>query len=120
MGWSEYQVRSDLAIRRHWALVCCAFAFCWYNHSQQSAGSTLAPAPREERRDPAPAALFPGPAAAAGQGEKQRHAITVAAPAVVAGGATGGAGVAGALDHAVALLARLVGTAPTAPTMRIA
>ncbi len=29
LGWSQYQVRSDLAIRRHWALVCCAFSFCW-------------------------------------------------------------------------------------------
>jgi SRSO17 transposase len=120
LGWSEYQVRSDLAIRRHWALACCAFAFCWYHHSQQSSGPALAPAPREERRDSAPAVLFPGPAAEAGRGENQRHAITTAAPAVVAGGATGGAGVVGALDHAVALLARLVGTAPTAPTGRVA
>ena len=30
LGWSEYQVRSDKAIRRHWALVCCASSFCWY------------------------------------------------------------------------------------------
>ena len=25
LGWAHYQVRSDTAIRRHWALVCCAF-----------------------------------------------------------------------------------------------
>ena len=30
LGWSQYQVRSDLAIRRHWQLVCCAFSFCWW------------------------------------------------------------------------------------------
>ncbi len=30
LGWSDYQVRSDIAIRRHWQLVCCAFAFCWW------------------------------------------------------------------------------------------
>src|SRR5947199_6137232 len=30
LGWSQYQVRSDKAIRRHWQLVCCAFSFCWY------------------------------------------------------------------------------------------
>lgn len=30
LGWSQYQVRSDLAIRRHWELVCCAFSLCWY------------------------------------------------------------------------------------------
>jgi hypothetical protein len=28
LGWSDYQVRSDIAIRRHWQLVCCAFTFC--------------------------------------------------------------------------------------------
>jgi hypothetical protein len=30
LGWSQYQVRSDIAIRRHWQLVCCAFSFCWW------------------------------------------------------------------------------------------
>src|SRR5262252_6721352 len=30
LGWSEYQVRSDQAMRRHWQLVCCAFCFCCY------------------------------------------------------------------------------------------
>ena len=29
LGWSHYQVRGDLAIRRHWELVCCAFTLCW-------------------------------------------------------------------------------------------
>jgi hypothetical protein len=34
LGWSHYQVRSDVAIRRHWELVCCALSFCWwaYDH----------------------------------------------------------------------------------------
>src|SRR5712691_13305821 len=31
LGWSQYQVRSDRAMRRHWQLVCCAFSFCWYH-----------------------------------------------------------------------------------------
>jgi len=26
LGWSQYQVRGDQAIRRHWQLVCCAFS----------------------------------------------------------------------------------------------
>jgi hypothetical protein len=30
LGWSDYQVRSDTAIRRHWRLVFCAFPFCWW------------------------------------------------------------------------------------------
>jgi hypothetical protein len=25
LGWSGYQVRSEIAIRRYWQLVCCAF-----------------------------------------------------------------------------------------------
>jgi DDE superfamily endonuclease len=29
LGWADFQVRSDLAIRRHQALVNCAFSFCW-------------------------------------------------------------------------------------------
>src|SRR5512133_1234965 len=29
LGWADFQVRSDRAIRRHWTLVCCAFSFCW-------------------------------------------------------------------------------------------
>ena len=28
--WSDYQVKSDLAIRRHWQLVSCACKFCWW------------------------------------------------------------------------------------------
>ena len=34
LGWSDYQVRSDLAMRRHWQLVCCAFSFCWWAYGQ--------------------------------------------------------------------------------------
>ncbi|MGN9847552.1 IS701 family transposase [Nonomuraea sp. H19] len=29
LGWADFQVRSDLAIRRHQTLVLCAFTFCW-------------------------------------------------------------------------------------------
>jgi hypothetical protein len=27
LSWTEYEVRSDIAIRRHRKLVCCAFSF---------------------------------------------------------------------------------------------
>ncbi|WP_406313243.1 hypothetical protein OHA77_33050 [Streptosporangium sp. NBC_01639] len=30
LGWTDFQVRSDAAIRRHWVLVMCAFTFCWH------------------------------------------------------------------------------------------
>jgi len=122
LGWSAYQVRSDLAMRRHWALVCCAFAFCWYNQSQH--GPAPEPAPVEDNSGPVPevpsAAPAPAPLREAGRGENQQHRGAAAAPAVVAGGAAGGARVAGAVDHAVALLARVVGAAPTAPPARVA
>ncbi|MFE7709370.1 hypothetical protein ACFU6I_27065 [Streptomyces sp. NPDC057486] len=29
LGWADFQVRSDRAIRRHQTLVNCAFSFCW-------------------------------------------------------------------------------------------
>jgi hypothetical protein len=36
LGWADFMVRSDRAIRRHWTLVCCAFAFCWWHHALQA------------------------------------------------------------------------------------
>lgn len=35
LGWADFMVRSDLAIRRHWTLVCCAFAFCWWHEAYE-------------------------------------------------------------------------------------
>jgi hypothetical protein len=29
LGFSDFQVRRDHAIRRHWEMVFCAFSFCW-------------------------------------------------------------------------------------------
>ena len=29
LGWADFQVRADRAVRRHRTLVCCAFSFCW-------------------------------------------------------------------------------------------
>jgi SRSO17 transposase len=42
LGWADFQVRSDRAIRRHWALVCCAFAFCWWHESHRHHGDDAA------------------------------------------------------------------------------
>jgi SRSO17 transposase len=33
LGWAHYQVRKDIAIRRHWQMVWCAFSFCWWEGS---------------------------------------------------------------------------------------
>jgi SRSO17 transposase len=32
LGWADFQVRSDQAIRRHWTLVNCAFSLEWLDH----------------------------------------------------------------------------------------
>jgi DDE superfamily endonuclease len=45
LGWADFQVRADRAIRRHWALVCCAFAFCWWAEDRQNGQATAAQPP---------------------------------------------------------------------------
>lgn len=107
LGWSAYQVRSDRAMRRHWALVCCAFCFCWWANERNPAVLELAPAPASRLR---PAGAMP-----TARGEKAPAVgIGPATTSGLAGGAAAGAGVAGAVGHAAALLARLVGAAPAA------
>jgi DDE superfamily endonuclease len=101
LGWSDYQVRTDRAIRRHWTLVCCAFSFCWYHHSR-SVESGDHPGETEPSADMAPG----------GEKNQDRSAIT-AATGELAGSPSHSPGVVGALDHALALLARVVDTAPT-------
>ena len=64
LGWSQYQVRSDVAIRRHWALVQCAFAFCWWAESPGPAAQepTTTGTTREERGEKgADRERLPGP-----------------------------------------------------------
>jgi len=109
LGWSQYQVRSDRAMRRHWQLVCCAFSFCWY-HASHPEGFTMqeAKAPSEPEVPPPPSV----PVDEAGTGEKNRRGKRDAATDVLAESAAGGARMVGALDHAATLLERLVSTAP--------
>jgi len=33
LGWADFPVRSDRALRRHWALGCGAFCYCWWHES---------------------------------------------------------------------------------------
>lgn len=102
LGWSQYQVRSDRAMRRHWALVHCAFACCWWaeHHAPPS------------RRDGEAAGTDGLPAE---RGEKGANPRSGMAPAValLASGAAAGARLAGAGLDAVALLAGLERPAPT-------
>jgi hypothetical protein len=110
LGWSQYQVRSDQAIRRHWQLVWCAFSFCWY-HASHSTTNTTQEAPKRPVPPAPPAPEVP--AEKAGMGEKNQRGKRGAATSVLAAGVAGSARVVGALDHAAALLAWLVATAPT-------
>jgi hypothetical protein len=63
LGWADFQVRSDRAIRRHWAMVCCAFSFCW------RAWIAKPPAPAD-------AAGAPAPDPAPGSGRESRPATS--------------------------------------------
>ncbi|GGN41002.1 hypothetical protein GCM10010842_26340 [Deinococcus daejeonensis] len=42
LGWTHCQARSDIALRRHWSLVCAAFCFVhWWNaHTPRGEGET--------------------------------------------------------------------------------
>ncbi len=109
LGWSQYQVRSDRAMRRHWQLVCCAFSFCWYHANH------LETFTRQEAREPSEPQVPPQPgvpASVTGPGEKNQRGKRHAATNVLAQGVAGGARVVGAVDYAAALLERLVPTAP--------
>jgi hypothetical protein len=101
LGWADFQVRADRAIRRHWALVCCAFCFCWWaeghRHDRTDAARRLAvSAPR-----PLPLAQELGAgekwgARATGDLTERAHRLLAAAraAAVLATGTAAGAGLA--------------------------
>jgi hypothetical protein len=95
LGWADFQVRSDIAIRRHQALVNCAFSFCWdawfADHPPQQ--DPAAPRPEPDR----------------GEGAARR---LTSAGAVVAAGAARDTRLAHALDRPAALVAGMVGQAP--------
>jgi DDE superfamily endonuclease len=98
LGWADFQVRGDRAIRRHWTLVCCAFSFCW--HAGQAEPGLTAASP-------------PLAATAAARGAQQcldpdRVPTKGRRRGVVAAGAAPGARLAGPVGVAAALLARMV------------
>jgi hypothetical protein len=99
LGWTDFQVRSDRAIRRHWTLVCCAFSFCWQAFLAQHPTRSAPPDPQAT-----PAAARGAPAAG--------HPRRTSRSEFVAGGITGGAGLAGPMERAGALLAVVVASAP--------
>jgi hypothetical protein len=96
LGWADFQVRSDAAIRRHQALVNCAFCFCWHAWFGDDPASPQTAAPR------------PGP----GRGERGAARRRLAAGTVLAAGTAHGPRLAFPLDRAAALVARMVQGAP--------
>ena len=101
LGWADFQVRSDRAIRRHWTLVCCAFSFCWQ--------AVLAKHPDR----PASADPQAVPTAARGAQATGHPGGTGRAPVLAAGPASG-AGLADPMDRVGALVAVVVASAPAA------
>jgi hypothetical protein len=109
LGWADFQVRADRAIRRHGQLVCCAFSFCWWAFVQGRAPATTA-ALLPHR--PVPEAPVAG-GKRRQRGERRAGAPSAAAAhALVARGTPAGAAVVGPVDHALALLACRVHRAP--------
>jgi DDE superfamily endonuclease len=94
LGWADFQVRSDLAIRRHQTLVNCAFCFCWNSHI------TDPPPPPESAAAPHPQ-------------ERGHYTHQPAAPAVVADDAAHRPQLADPRDRVATLVAGLVHRAPT-------
>lgn len=125
LGWADFMVRGDQAIRRHWQLVCCAFSFCWHTWFASQEG---APAPILETELGPPLTVEsaakktdgvpPTAQAAVGRGENGgrygRTSRHLAGVALVAGGATTGSRLAGTLAFPLALLAGVVKLAPAA------
>jgi hypothetical protein len=96
LGWADFQVRSDVAIRRHQVLVNCAFCFCWDAWFQDHAAPPHSAAPQP----------------ASGRGE--RGAAPRPTSAVLAAGITRDTRLAFPLDRAAALVAGMVQGAPAA------
>ncbi|MFE4799839.1 hypothetical protein ACFRFL_33570 [Streptomyces sp. NPDC056708] len=105
LGWADFQVRSDTAIRRHQTLVTCAFSFCW------DTWFTQPPDPEPIVAPAAPPAATP--AEPAERGPKQTP------PAPTSKLATGNSrrpGLARPLDHPPTLLASLEQRTPATRT----
>jgi hypothetical protein len=96
LGWADFQVRSDIAIRRHQALVNCAFSFCWdaWFHDR----------PRQRQRAE--------PRTAPGRGERGPAPRHTAAGTLLATGITRDTRLAFPLDRAATLVAGMVEGAP--------
>lgn len=146
LGWADFMVRSDQAIRRHWCLVCCAFSFIWRSWFNNQ---TVPAAPDFEFKLARPHLAFTkgaehpggetapmeavsaesyveedGPVAepATGRGENRQqagradHEGTIASSGIVASSPALGQRLAGSMGSYLALVARMVQRAPATGT----
>jgi SRSO17 transposase len=105
LGWADFQVRSDRAIRRHWTLVCCAFSFCWQAFLAEQPDRPAEPSLSELPDSQAAASAARG-------AEPTGHPRRTSRQGLMAGGAESGAGLAGPMERATTLLAVVVASAP--------
>ncbi len=103
LGFADFQVRTDRAIRRHWHLVFCAFSFCWWSYARNKRDAVVSGLLPEAR----PAIETPEAAGGERRGEPERKPAPF-----MAGGAQGSTELAGSVDHALALLASVDELAP--------
>jgi SRSO17 transposase len=107
LGWAHYQVRSDLAIRRHWQLVCCAFTFCWLANTDHLLEEEAPPGVVLEEETSSSSSST----SAVERGKK--GGSKPPASSVLARGTKEGEGVAGAVRNAMAILEGVLREAPT-------
>lgn len=106
LGFSDFQVRSDLAIRRHWELVFCAFCFCWWAYIREQQATFMDPASQTQP--------------VSEQAGEKRRGRKGAGLSVMAASSAARAQLAGPMGNAVALLAGVVEGAPAATTAEAA
>jgi hypothetical protein len=117
LGWADFMVRSDRAIRRHWQLVCCAFSFCWRAWFADEGGAIARPhseptthAETSARVTPA---LVAGPPAGRGENGHHFRSNRGASLSHLASNPASRARLAGSVDIPLALVAVLVNGAAT-------
>jgi hypothetical protein len=112
LGWADFMVRSDRAIRRHWTLVNCALSFCWWHEVRQQAVQEVAEdlPPKAEPMRPT------GKNAPSKARGKNQH--TPRSTGMLAAGTAARAGLARAMEMAHRLLAGLEQQAPATSTRR--
>jgi hypothetical protein len=112
LGWADFMVRSDRAIRRHWQLVCCAFSFCWQAwFAEEAPTAPTTPPARVEPSVPAKAVVVAGPPAGRGK-NADRFTSRSDLSRPVASDPPPRARMVGSVDIPLALVARLVHGAP--------